>query len=66
MMCSGIDNPASIKICAVICFHHAKNMGVAEIHHELCVVYCQNVMNEGTVRQWCRMFKDRWANECSQ
>jgi transposase len=22
------------------------------------VVYGQNVMSEGTVRQWCRMFKD--------
>jgi hypothetical protein len=37
-------------------------MDAAEIHHELCVVYGQNVMSEGTVRQWCRMFKDRRAN----
>jgi hypothetical protein len=29
------------------------------------VVYGQNVMSEGTVRQWCRMFKDGWANKCS-
>jgi hypothetical protein len=33
-------------------------MGAAEIHCELCVVYGQNVMSEGSVRQWCRMFKD--------
>jgi hypothetical protein len=34
-------------------------MSAAEIHRELCVaVYGQNIMNEGTVRQWCRMFKD--------
>jgi hypothetical protein len=34
-------------------------MSAVEIHRELCaVVYGQNVMNEGTVRQSCRMFKD--------
>jgi transposase len=34
-------------------------MSAAEIHLKLCtVVYGQNVMSEGTVRQWCRMFKD--------
>jgi hypothetical protein len=33
-----------------------------EIHCELCTVYCQNVMSEGTVRQWCRMFKDGLRN----
>jgi hypothetical protein len=25
-------------------------------------VYCQNVMSEGTLRQWCRMFKDGPTN----
>jgi hypothetical protein len=33
-------------------------MNTAEIHSELCPVYGQNLMSEGTVRQWCRMFKD--------
>jgi transposase len=28
------------------------------MHSELCAVYGQNVMNKGTIRQWCRMFKD--------
>jgi hypothetical protein len=38
-------------------------MSAAEIHHKLCaVVYGQNVMSEGTVRQWCRMFKDGPTN----
>jgi hypothetical protein len=27
-----------------------------EIYYELCAVYSKNVMSEGTVRQWCRMF----------
>jgi hypothetical protein len=33
-----------------------------EIHHELCEVYNQNVMSGGTVRRWCRMFKDGQTN----
>jgi hypothetical protein len=57
-MCPVIDNPTGCEIRAVIRFLHAKNISAAEIHCELCTVYCQNVMSEGTVRQWCRMFKD--------
>jgi hypothetical protein len=37
-------------------------MSAIEIHHELCAVYGQNVMSEGTVRQWFRMFKDGQRN----
>jgi hypothetical protein len=48
-MCPAIDNPASCEIRAVIHFLCAKNMSAAEIHHQLCVVYGQNVMSEGTV-----------------
>jgi hypothetical protein len=33
-------------------------MRAAEIHCELCAVYGTNVMSEGTIRQWCVMFKD--------
>jgi hypothetical protein len=61
MMCAAIENPSSCKICIIIHFPYPKNMGAAEVHHELCAVYGQN-MSEGTVRQWCRMFKDRWRN----
>jgi hypothetical protein len=50
MMHPAIDNPASCKIHAVIHFLHAKGLSAAEIHHELCAVYNQNVMHEGTVR----------------
>jgi transposase len=56
-MCPAIDNPASCKIRAVIRFLHTKNMSAAEIHRELCAVSSQNVMSEGTIRQWCTMFK---------
>jgi transposase len=32
-------------------------MSTAEIHRELCVVYGQNVVSEGSVRRWCRMLE---------
>jgi hypothetical protein len=51
MKCSLIDNPASYKILVVISFLHAENMSAAEIHGELCAVYDQNVMSEGTVKK---------------
>jgi hypothetical protein len=50
-MCPVIDNPASCKIRTVIRFLHIKNMSSAEIQRELCTVYSQNIMSEGTVRQ---------------
>jgi hypothetical protein len=54
-----IYNPTSNEINALIFFLHAKNMTATEICCELgMVVYGQNVMNEGTVRQWCRVSKD--------
>jgi hypothetical protein len=67
MMCPVIDNPTSCEIRAVIRFLQAKNMTAAELHHELCmVVYSQNAMSEGAVRQRCRMFKDGWVAKCSR
>jgi hypothetical protein len=53
-----IDNPASCELCSVISILHAKNMSAAETHCELCTVYGQNAVGEGTVGRWCRMFKD--------
>jgi hypothetical protein len=58
MTCPAIDNPDSLEICTVICFLHTKNMSAVGIHHELCAVHGQNEMSEGTVREWCRIFKD--------
>jgi hypothetical protein len=58
MVYPAIDNPTSCEI-HVVWFLHAKIFSAVEIHHELCTVYGQNVMSEGTVKQWCRMFKDR-------
>jgi hypothetical protein len=59
MTCTAFDTPASCEFRALIRFLHVKNMSAAEIYRELCAaVYGQNVISEGTVRQWCRMFKD--------
>jgi hypothetical protein len=66
MICPVIDNPASCEIRAVVHFLHTENMNAAEIHHELCTVYSRNVISEGAIRQWCRMFKSGWANKCSR
>jgi hypothetical protein len=62
MMCPAIGNPTSCEIRTVICCLRTRNMSAAEIYRELCTVYDRNVMREGTVRQWCRMFKDRRKN----
>jgi hypothetical protein len=62
MMCPAIDNTASREIRAVIRLLRAKNMGAAEIHHELCAVYHQSVMCEGTLHKWCTVFKDGTTN----
>jgi uncharacterized protein YecA (UPF0149 family) len=62
-MCPAIDNLTSCEIHAVMLFLYAKNMSAAaELHRELCALYCQNVMREGIIRQWCRMFKDGQKN----
>jgi hypothetical protein len=56
MTCPVIDNYTSCSFHAFIYFLHTKSMSAMEIHYELCTVYGQNVMCEGTVGQWCRMF----------
>jgi hypothetical protein len=59
MMYPAFHNPASCEIRVDMRFLHIKNMNAAEIQRELCVaVYSQNVMGDGTVRKWRRMFKD--------
>jgi hypothetical protein len=66
-MCPAIDNLTSCEIRAVIRIFHAKIMGTVEIQNELWVaVYGQNIMSEGTVKQWCRMFKDGLQSKCSR
>jgi hypothetical protein len=65
-MCPVIDNPTSCEIRIIIYFLHAKNISAAEIEHELCTVYGQNVMSKETLRQFCSMFKDGRLTKCSR
>jgi hypothetical protein len=50
MMCPAIDNPSACEIRPDIHYLRAENMNAAEIHCELCAVYGQDVISEGTVR----------------
>jgi hypothetical protein len=50
-MCPAIDNSASWEIREIVRFLYAKTVSAAENRWELCRVYGQNVMSEGTVRQ---------------
>jgi transposase len=62
-MFPAIENPTSCEIrAAVIRFFHAKNMSSTEIYRHSYAIYGQNVMSEGPVRQWNRMFKDGRTN----
>jgi hypothetical protein len=53
-MCPAIDNPAAAKFALLSVFFMPKSMSITDIHRELCVVYGQNGMSEGTVGQWYR------------
>jgi hypothetical protein len=48
---------------AVVHFLHTKNMSADEIQHDLCVVYDQNVITEGTEKKKrSRVFKTGRTN----
>jgi hypothetical protein len=53
-----IASPASCEVHAVIHFLHTEGQSAAEIHHQLCHVYGDNVMNDSCVREWCIKFMD--------
>ena len=39
-------------------FLNTKNVRPAVIHRQIVEVYGEGTMNEGIVREWCRLFKD--------
>ena len=57
-----IENPAYCEIRSVIRYLSAKGLKAVEIHHKICEVYGQNIMSDGMVRKWVRVFKDGWKN----
>lgn len=60
-MYSHIGNPAKCEVRAVIRFLMAKYLPASSIHRELCAVYGQ-IMSEGVVRRWVRVFKSGRTN----
>jgi transposase len=57
-----IKNPASCEIRSVIKFLIARNVRLAEIYRQVCEVHGENVMSDGMVRRWCRMFSEGRTN----
>jgi len=41
---------------------YARNVLPIEIHHQICQVYGDNVMSDGMVRKWVRMFSEGREN----
>ena len=56
------ERAADCKRRSVICFLNARNVLPSEIHHQICQVYGDNVMNDGMVRKWVRMFNEGREN----
>jgi len=42
----------------VICFLNARNVLPSKINHQIRQVYGDNVMSDGMVRKWVRMFNE--------
>jgi hypothetical protein len=57
-----IDNPANCEVRSVIHFLNAQNIRAIDIHRQRTVMYGEGVMNESSVRKWCRMFNEGRAN----
>jgi len=57
-----IVGAADCEIQSVIRFFKARNVLPSEIHHQICQVYGDNAMSEGTVRKWVRMFNEGREN----
>jgi hypothetical protein len=46
-----IEGPADCEIRLVIRFLNARNVKPADIHRQVCEVYCENAMRDGMVRK---------------
>ena len=53
-----IEGVADCEMRSVIRFLNARNVLPREIHHQICRVYGDNVMGDGMVRKWVRMFNE--------
>lgn len=57
-MAATLDAPAKCELRSVIRFLQAEGCSAAEIHRRMSNVYGNNVMSDGSVREWCRKFKE--------
>jgi len=57
-----IEGATDCEIRSVIRFLKARNVLPSEIHHQICQVYGDNVMSDGMVRKWVRMFNEGQEN----
>jgi transposase len=57
-----IEKPAACETRSVIHFLNARNMKLADIHHQLCEVYGENAMGDSIVRRWVRYFNEGGEN----
>jgi len=57
-----IEGAADCEIRSVISFLNARNVLPSEIHHQICLVYGDNVMSDGMVRKWVRVFNEGREN----
>jgi len=57
-MAATIDAPAKCELRSVIRFLQAEGHSAAEIYRRMSKVYGENFMSDGSVREWCRKFKE--------
>ena len=57
-----IEGAADCEIRSVIRFLNSRNVLPSEIHHQICKVYGDNAMSDGTVRKWVRMSNEGREN----
>ena len=61
-MFKAIEGAPNYEIRPLIRFLNARNVLQNEIHHQICQVYGDNGMSDGTVRKWVRMFNEGREN----
>jgi hypothetical protein len=62
-MKSKIENPATNEVRSVVRFLNAESVSpAAEIHRQIVEVHGEGAINEGSVRKWCRLFKEGRTN----
>ena len=57
-MAAMIDAPTKCELRGVIRFLQAEGRSAAEIHRRMSKVYGESFMSDGSVREWCRKFKE--------